>query len=86
MGVWAWVQLDDRIWKVVSDNIRGILTVYDENGVKIFERTGLSKKALEIIEANFLNVVATKISGEKSGEDYIMEMEKTLPEYNPMYI
>lgn len=86
MGVWAWVQIDDRIWKVVSDYEKGSLSVFDEDGKKIFERRGLTRKALAIIEDNFLNVVAIKISGDKSAENYGMEMEKAIPEYNPMYV
>ena len=58
MKTWKWIQPNNRIWKVVSDPIRGSIIVYDENGKEILKRQGLTKKALKMIERNFLNIVA----------------------------
>jgi len=66
MGIWAWVQPVDRIWKVISDDEKGTLYVYNEKGELILERKGMSKEEISFIEENFLQIVATDLSGARS--------------------
>ena len=58
MGSWKWTQPGIGTWRVISDLDKGTITVYDENDKLIIEKTGLNKEAIEIIEKNFLELVA----------------------------
>ncbi|MCX9010451.1 MAG: hypothetical protein OIN66_04930 [Candidatus Methanoperedens sp.] len=83
MGIWAWVQPVDRIWKVVSDNEKGKISVYNERDVLVFEQKGLSKEVISLIEREFLGVIATSLSENKSNA--VKDNKKQAPEYNYMY-
>ena len=85
MGIWAWVQPVDRIWKVVSDEEKGELLVYDEKSNLIMERKGLSKEELAFIELNFLEIVATCLSGNKPKQPEVMDTKKPANDFNYMY-
>ena len=65
MGIWAWVQPVDRIWKVISDDEKGTIYVYNEKSEIVMERKGMSKEEISFIEDNFLQIVATNLSGNK---------------------
>ncbi len=83
MGIWAWVQPVNRIWKVTSDHEKGKISVYNEKDVLVYEQKGLSKEAVSLIEKNFLGIVATNLSEKDS---VLQEMDaKKLDEYNYMY-
>jgi hypothetical protein len=58
MGQWNWNQPGIGTWKVISDHDKGTITIFDENGDLIIEKSGLNKEALEIIEKNFFDLVA----------------------------
>lgn len=83
MGIWAWVQPVDRIWKVVSDNEKGKISVYNERDVLVFEQKGLSKEVISLIEREFLGVIATSLSENKPNT--VENNKKQAPEYNYMY-
>lgn len=83
MGIWAWVQPVDRIWKVVSDNEKGKISVYNERNILVFEQKGLSKEVISMIEREFLGVIATSLSG--NGQNAVEDNKKQSPEYNYMY-
>lgn len=85
MGIWAWVQPVDRIWKVVSDEEKGELLVYNEKSDLVMERKGLSKEELSFIEQNFLNIVATSLSGNKPNLSEVTETKKPASDFNHMY-
>ncbi len=85
MGIWAWVQPVDRIWKVVTDAEKGMLCVYDEKSELIQENKGLTKEEVNFIEQNFLGVVATCLSGDKTVPLHVVDIEKPVPEFNYMY-
>jgi hypothetical protein len=74
MGTWNWTHPGIGIWKVISDHDKGTITIFDEDGKLIMEKKGLNKDAIEIIEKNFLELVAD--SNEPSSDD-----EKTDPMY-----
>ncbi len=85
MGVWAWIQPVDRIWKVVSDTEKGKISVYNEKNNLIFEQKGLSKEAVSLIEKEFLGVIATNLSESKATAVNDRDNKKPVREYNSMY-
>jgi hypothetical protein len=85
MAIWAWVQPVDRIWKVVSDDEKGTLCVYDEKNVLIMEHKGIRKEDLAFIEQNFLQIVATNLSGNNVSPVHVIEEKKPVIEHNYMY-
>ena len=84
MGIWAWVQPVDRIWKVISDDEKGTLYVYNEKSELVMERKGMSKEEISFIEDNFLQIVATNLSGNKVSTPAVIDIMPTI-EDNYMY-
>lgn len=90
MSIYAWVQPVDRIWKVVTDSEKGIIKIYNEKDELISEQKDLEKGAVCLIEDNFLNVVATKLTsgdtdtGQKADDGKNVSIDKK-HEYNSMY-
>lgn len=85
MAIWAWLQPVDRIWKVVSDNEKGTLCVYNEKSELIMERKGMSKEEVSFVEENFLQIVAVNLSGNNAIQFQIVNAKKPVIEYNYMY-
>ena len=85
MGMWAWIQPVDRIWKVVTDAEKGMLCVYNEKSELIQERKGLTREELYFIEQNFLGVVATRLAGDNTPPPLVIDIAKPEPEFNYMY-
>ena len=83
MAIWAWIHPMDRIWKIVTDPEKGVVNVYNEKEELVMERKDLKKDAVLLIEENFLNVVATRLTDKKSGD--VAGLKKSISEYNPMY-
>ena len=86
MTIWAWLQPFGSIWKVVSDNERGNICVYNEKSELIMERKGMSKEEVSFIEQNFLQIVATSLSGNNNSPVQIIEEKKPVIEHNYMYV
>ncbi len=86
MGIWVWVQPGYRIWKVISNYQNGTIRVYNENGDVILDKRGLTREVISIIEANFFDKVATRVSDHESGNSYSLINEKTMDLDNPMYV
>lgn len=86
MKVWAWLQPGNRIWKVVSDSDSGTIRVYDQNDEIIYERSGLPKDVISVIETHFLKLVAANLSEEKTERDYSKEDRSSVPMDNTMYV
>jgi hypothetical protein len=84
MGIWAWVQPVDRIWKVISDDENGTLYVYNEKSELVMERKGMSKEEISFIEDNFLQIVATNLSGNNVSSPAIIDVMPII-EDNYMY-
>jgi len=84
MGIWAWIQPVDRIWKVISDDEKGTIYVYNEKSELVMERKGMSKEEISFIEKNFLQIVATNLSGDKVSSPQIINVMPTI-EPNYMY-
>ena len=61
-NIWAWLQANGKIFKVVSNPKNGSIIVYDRNGNVLIKKTNLSKKQVEIVEDSFLDVVAKKLN------------------------
>ncbi len=85
MGIWAWIQPVDRIWKVVSDSEKGTLFVYNEKSELILEQKGMTKEEVSFLEDNFLRIVATSLNGDKMDVPRIIDVQKPVHEYNYMY-
>ena len=89
MGIWAWVQPVDRIWKVVSDNEKGTICVYNEKSELVMEQKGMTKEEVSFIEDNFLKIVATNLSG-KAEDNFVLpgavNIPKPVQEHNYMYV
>lgn len=85
MAIWAWVQPVGRIWKIVSDNEKGTLCVYNEKDELIMEHKGMRKEELSFIEQNFLQIVATNLSANKVNQVQVTEEKKEVIEHNYMY-
>ncbi|UCG67933.1 MAG: hypothetical protein JSV09_08785 [Thermoplasmata archaeon] len=86
MTIWIWLQPGNKAWKVVSDHEKGTIIVYNEKGEIILEKRGLSKAVISIVEANFLNMVATKLSDYETGTDLSSSSKTTMYLDNPMYV
>jgi hypothetical protein len=85
MGIWAWIQPVNRIWKVISDPENGTLYVYNEKSEMILEQKGMTKEEVSFIEDNFLQIVAKNLNEENIVPNHIANMEKPVHEYNYMY-
>jgi hypothetical protein len=73
------------VWKVISDHDSGIIRVYDEKGELIYERRGLQKEIISIIETNFLTLVAADLSEDKTEKEHSSKSASELID-NPMYV
>ena len=85
MGIWVWLQPGNKIWKVISNYEKGTIIVYNEKGEILLEKRGLTREIITIIETNFLNVVATPLSGKKDESDLHDVAKPTISLDNPMY-
>ena len=85
MGIWAWIQPVNRIWKVISDPDNGTLYVYNEKSEMILEQKGMTKEEVSFIEDNFLQIVAKNLNEEKIVPNHIVNVVKPEREYNYMY-
>jgi hypothetical protein len=61
--IWVWLHTKGKIFKVVSDPERGIIEVINEKGEILIRKTNLSKRQVEIVEKNFLHLIAKRING-----------------------
>ena len=59
-SVWNWLQSKGKIFKVISNPNKGTIEVLNEKGETLIRKTNMSKKQVENIEKNFLNIVAKK--------------------------
>ncbi len=85
MAIWAWMQPVDKMWKVVSDTKKGTILVYDEKSDLVLEKKGLSPEAVMLIEKHFLDVVATKMTENKTANFEVAAVTKPKFEFNYMY-
>lgn len=69
MTVFEWTQPSGKIWKVITDTEGQSIKTLDESSNVISLQENLSKAAIEMIEENFLRIVA----------------EEEKPRFNPMY-
>ena len=64
--IWSWLHTKGKIFKVISDPEHGIIEVINEKGEILIRKTNLSKRQVEIVEKNFLNLIAKKSNGRGS--------------------
>lgn len=60
--IWAWLQTKGKIFKVISNPERGTIEVLNENGETLIRKTNLSRRQVELVEKNFLRLVAKKLN------------------------
>lgn len=60
--VWNWLQTKGKIFKVISNPNKGTIEVLNEKGEILIRKTNMSKRQVELVEKNFLNLVAKKIN------------------------
>ena len=61
-NIWTWLQSKGKIFKVIYNTNKGIITVYDENDKILMKKTNLTKEQIEKVEDSFLDYVAKKIN------------------------
>lgn len=64
--IWAWLMPSGKIYKVVTNPENGTIQVYDPEGKLVKKDEQLSVAAVNIIEKNFLETVATKVNGKST--------------------
>ena len=74
MGTWNWKQPSGKILKVISNHDKGTIYVFDENNKLVLVKKGLPKHIIELIEKNFLAIVANN------------DNNKNIDHLNPMYV
>lgn len=84
MTIWGWLQPVEKLWKVVSLPEKGMITVHNEKNELIMEKKGLGSEAVKLIEENFLEIVAVRLTEKKTGN--VEGLNKSISEYNPMYV
>lgn len=84
MTIWGWLQPVEKLWKVVSLPEKGMITVHNEKNELIMEKKGLSTESVRLIEKNFLEIVAVRLTERKTGN--VEELNKSISEYNYMYV
>ncbi len=74
--IWAWVMPSGNIYKVVSNPVDGTICLYDPDGKLVKKHEKLSKAEVTLIEKNFLETVATMVSGKETetGEETKKDM------------
>ncbi len=65
-NVWAWLQINGKIFKVISDSERGVIEVFDDKGELLIRKINLTKEQVILVEQNFLHHVAKKLNGSHS--------------------
>ncbi|MEM0467100.1 MAG: hypothetical protein QXX20_05840 [Candidatus Thermoplasmatota archaeon] len=61
-NIWAWLQVNGRIFKVISDAEKGIIEVFDDNGELLIRKINLTREQVHLVEQNFLHHVAKKLN------------------------
>ncbi|MBN1761970.1 MAG: hypothetical protein JW878_02660 [Methanomicrobia archaeon] len=67
--IWAWLMPSGKIYKVVSNPAGGTIRIYNQNGTLVKEYEALSEAAVNVIEQNFLETVATVVHGKEPDAD-----------------
>jgi len=60
--VWNWLQAKGKMFKVISNPNKGTIEVINDKGETLIRKTNMSKKQVELVEKNFLNIVAKRIN------------------------
>ena len=76
--IWAWIRANGKIFRVISNPLRGTIEVLNEKGETLIHKTNLSRRQVELVEKNLLHFVARRLNNEHK--------EKPEPDesYDPM--
>ena len=58
-SIWTWLQTKGKTFKVISNPEKGTIEVINENGETLIRKTNLSRRQVELVEKNFLNLAMT---------------------------
>ena len=61
--IWVWLRANGKVFKVISNPIKGVIEVLNEHGETLIRKSNLSKRQVEIVEKRFLQFVAKKMNG-----------------------
>ncbi len=64
--IWAWLMPGGKVYRVVTNPVEGTIKVYDPTGKLARQDEKLSREAVNIVEKNFLETVATEVKGKKT--------------------
>ncbi|MEM0467367.1 MAG: hypothetical protein QXX20_07230 [Candidatus Thermoplasmatota archaeon] len=68
--IWIWVH-NDHIYKAITNQETGTLTIYDEYDNIVLRRTGLSKQQIKTIECLFATYNLKQIDDHKEPFTYL---------------
>lgn len=84
--IWAWHMPSGEMYRIVSSPAEGTISVFDQNGTLVKKYETLSEEAVYMIEKNFLETVATMVSGERKETGLGGETRRETEENIAMYI
>jgi hypothetical protein len=61
--IWTWFHTKGKLFKIISDPDHGIIEVINEKGEILIRKTNLSRRQVEIVEKNFLQFIAKRLTG-----------------------
>ncbi len=57
---WTWLKSKGKIFKIISNPAKGTIEVLNEKGEILIRKTNLSRRQVENVEKNFLNMISKK--------------------------
>lgn len=73
--IWAWLMVGGKIFKVITNSEKGTIEVYNQKGDLVKKDENLSKEAVNAVETNFLEIVATEIKGDEVKNEIIENVD-----------
>lgn len=82
--LWNWTQPSGNVYTVESDVEKGTIVVTDKDGKQILKRENLTPFAIEIVEKNFMDIVAGVANEEEEISEYGF-LSKKSTDYKGIY-
>jgi len=71
---WAWLMPSGKIYKVVTNQAKGTIEVYDEDRRLVSKEEKLSEVAISLLERIFLETVASEVGVKEKGTEDELEI------------
>jgi len=71
---WAWLMPSGKIYKVVTNQEKGTIEVYDEDRRLVSKEEKLSEVAISLLERIFLETVASEVGVKEKGTEDELEI------------